>query len=221
MAMPPGSPMTLCLPYLSLRMIVGILGITLPFILALGGWFIFGTGLQDTISEYYHTDMRDVFVGIVFIIGSFLITYRGHDIIDNIVSTIGGISAIGAALFPASPGSATTISGILHAIFAALFFLSLIYFALVLFPKTSPVIPPTPQKLQRNMVYRACGWIMIISLVLLIIYFLLPNAITAPLNPFHPAFWLESIAVVAFGVCWLTKGEGILADKAGAIITHH
>lgn len=221
MALPPGSPMTLCLPYLSLRMIVGILGIALPFILAMGALIFFGTGLQDSISEYYHTDMRDVFVGIVFIIGSFLITYRGHDIIDNIFSTIGGISAIGAALFPASPGSATTVSGILHVIFAALFFLALIYFALFLFPKTSLVIPPTPQKLQRNMVYKACGWIMIICLGLLIIYSLLPNSITAPLDPFHPAFWLEAIAVVAFGFCWLTKGEGILADKAGAIITPH
>jgi hypothetical protein len=202
-------------------MIVGILGIALPFILALGALIFFGTGLQDSISEYYHTGMRDVFVGIVFIIGSFLITYKGYDIIDNIVSTIGGIAAIGAALFPASPGSATTISGILHVIFAALFFLALIYFALILFPKTSPVTPPTPQKLQRNMVYKACGWIMIISLGLLIIYSLLPNSITAPLDPLHPAFWLEAIAVVAFGVCWLTKGEGILADKAGATMTPH
>lgn len=221
MAVPPGTPLTLCLPYLTLRKIVGLLGIALPFILALGAWIFFGTGLQDTISEYYHTGMRDVFVGIVFVIGSFLVTYEGYDIVDNIVSTIGGLSAFLAAIFPASPASAMTVSGILHAIFAGLFFLALIYFALFLFPKTSPVMPPTPQKLQRNMVYKTCGWIMIISLGLLLIYYLLPDPVTAPLKPFHPAFWLEAIAVVAFGVCWLTKGEGILQDKAGAIMTPH
>ena len=219
MAGTPGNPQTLCLPYFTLRIIIGILGITLPFILALGAWIFFGKGLQDSISEYYHTGMRDVFVGIMFVIGSFLITYKGYDIIDNIVSTIGGISAILAALFPASQGAATTVIGTLHTIFAALFLLALIYFALVLFPKTSPVTPPTPQKQQRNKVYKTCGWIMIISLVLLIIYSLLPSNIKLALKPFHLGFWLEAIAVIAFGVCWLVKGGGIWKDKtAGPVI---
>ena len=161
----PGPPQTLCLPYHALRIIVGILGITLPFILALGAWILFGEGLKDSISAYYYTGMRDVFIGIIFIIGSFLITYRGYDILDHIVSTIGGISAILAAIFPSSQG----VTGTLHTIFAALFFLALIYFAMILFPKTSPVTPPTPQKLQRTKVYKACGWIMIICLLLLVI----------------------------------------------------
>lgn len=212
----PGNPQTLCLPYLSLRIIVGILGITLPFILSLGAWIFFGTGLKDSISAYYHTDMRDIFVGIIFVIGSFLISYRGYDIIDNIVSTIGGISAILAAIFPASPGSAFTVAGILHQIFSILFFLALIYFALVLFPKTAPGQTPTPQKLQRNKVYKTCGWIMIICLVLLVIYSFLPGSIKQVLKAFYLGFWLEAIAVVAFGVCWLVKGEGILKDSIAA-----
>jgi hypothetical protein len=214
MAGTPGNPQTLCLPYFTLRIIVGILGITLPLILYLGGLIISGTGLQDSISKYYYTDMRNVFVGILFVIGSFLMTYRGYDIIDNIVSTIGGISVILAALFPATPGSAATVTGTLHTIFSALFFLALIYFALVLFPKTSPVIPPTPQKQLRNTVYKTCGWIMIICLVLLVIFSFLPSNIKAALQPLHPEFWLEAIAVVAFGVCRLVKGGGILKDKS-------
>ena len=28
-----------------------------------------------------------------------------------------------------------------------------------------------------------------------------------------PRFWLEAIAIVAFGVSWLTKGEAILKDQ--------
>jgi hypothetical protein len=28
-----------------------------------------------------------------------------------------------------------------------------------------------------------------------------------------PVFWLESIAVFAFGVSWFVKGEGILEDE--------
>jgi hypothetical protein len=30
---------------------------------------------------------------------------------------------------------------------------------------------------------------------------------------FEPRFWLESIAIVAFGISWLTKGEAILKDQ--------
>jgi hypothetical protein len=28
----------------------------------------------------------------------------------------------------------------------------------------------------------------------------------------HPELWLESIAVMSFGLAWLTKGEAILGD---------
>jgi len=33
------------------------------------------------------------------------------------------------------------------------------------------------------------------------------------LERYAPIFWLEGIAVIAFGVSWLTKGEAILKDK--------
>ena len=39
------------------------------------------------------------------------------------------------------------------------------------------------------------------------------NALPGFLLRFSPLFWLEAVAVVAFGVSWLTKGEAILADK--------
>ena len=29
----------------------------------------------------------------------------------------------------------------------------------------------------------------------------------------EPIFWLESVAIVAFGLSWLTKGETILKDE--------
>jgi hypothetical protein len=30
----------------------------------------------------------------------------------------------------------------------------------------------------------------------------------------HPNFWLESIAVIAFGIAWAVKGQALLADSA-------
>jgi len=36
--------------------------------------------------------------------------------------------------------------------------------------------------------------------------------IGAPIQRFHPLFWLEATAVVAFGVAWLVKGQAVLKD---------
>jgi hypothetical protein len=36
----------------------------------------------------------------------------------------------------------------------------------------------------------------------------------ATIRELDPVFWLESLAVVAFGVSWLTKGEMILKDES-------
>jgi|GEM_PF-4739867 len=57
--------------YLSLRRAVGIIGIGLPFTLAIGGLFR-GIDLQESISFYYHTDMRNLFVGSMCAIAVFL-----------------------------------------------------------------------------------------------------------------------------------------------------
>ena len=56
--------------YLTLRQIVGVLGISFPFILAGGNMIIQGAiGIQPSISAYYHTPMGDVFVGTLCVIG--------------------------------------------------------------------------------------------------------------------------------------------------------
>jgi len=54
-------------------------------ILIIGGLFdqlrpddISKTGIEPTISDFYHTTYRDVFVGSLCAIGVFLVSYRGH-----------------------------------------------------------------------------------------------------------------------------------------------
>ena len=50
---------SLLISYLTLRKVVGILGMALPFVVFLGGKFIFKTDIQSSISSYYYTGMRD------------------------------------------------------------------------------------------------------------------------------------------------------------------
>jgi len=204
--------------YLAHRATIGLLGMVLPFVVALGAWFLFQTGIQDSISDYYHTGMRDVFVGILFVIGFFLLSYKGFDRQDDVAGNLACVFAIGVALFPTTPNSVKLASGIqpggiAHLIFAALFFVTLAYFSLFLFTKTDPSKKPTERKLQRNRVYKTCGYIMFACIVLAAVFDLLPDNIQKPIAAYKPVFWLEAVAILAFGVSWFTKGEAILKDE--------
>ena len=211
------SEKTLAFSYLELRKIVGLLGIALPFILALGALLLFDTGIQRSISSYYHTGMGDVLVGTACVIGVFLFVYKGHEKSDDIVGDFACFFAVGLALFPNNPGDeladVSLVSGYIHLACAGGFFLTLIYFSLFLFTKTDPNKTPSKEKLQRNKVYRACGYLMLICILLVAIYKILPESTVSSLKEYKPVFWLESIAIIAFGISWLTKGEGLLADK--------
>ncbi len=213
-----GSEKSLVWSYLALRRTVGILGIALPFVLFLGALIIFRTGIQSSISTYYHTGMRDVFVGTLCIIGFFLFSYKGYPGADNVTGDLACLFAVGVALFPAAPdcsvSAAARLIGHIHVAFAALFFLTLIYFSLFLFTKTDPERSATRRKLQRNNIYKVCGYIMSICILLMVIYYVLPEGVTAPIKAINPVFWLEASAIVAFGISWLIKGETLLKDVA-------
>ena len=70
-----GNERSMVFSYLALRKSIGFLAIALPFVVSLGALIFFQTGLQKSISSYYHTDMRDVFVGTLCVIGFFLLSY--------------------------------------------------------------------------------------------------------------------------------------------------
>jgi hypothetical protein len=62
----------------------------------------------------------------------------------------------------------------------------------------------------RNGVYLACGIIILVCIMLIAASNLLP--LDASILAVHPTFWLESLAILAFGVSWFVKGEAILKD---------
>ena len=216
----PGAPRgpndSLIISYLALRTTIGVLGMALPFAVAVGAWLIFQRGLQESISAYYYTGTRGVFVGTLWAIGVFLFAYRGYDKWDRLAGYLACLFAIGASLFPTAPDcqqcSYSKLSADLHAIFATLLFLTLSSISLFLFRQTDPTQTPTKQKLQRNVVYLVCGLIMLGAIVLVPVVWFVPAVATAT-AAYRPVFWLESIAIVAFGVSWFTKGEAILADE--------
>jgi len=219
----------LVISYLGLRKAIGILGVALPFVLPFGQILLHALGIQsslhgpvieNSVSYYYHTDMRNIFVGSMCAIGVFLMSYRGYDRCDALAGRFASVFAIGVALFPTTPlppafppaTSDQKLIGGIHLTFAALLFITLAYFSLFLFTRTDPNKTPTRQKLQRNVVYRVSGYIMLACIALIVVAALPP--IKAMVEQLAPRFWLEGIAIVAFGVSWLIKGEFILKDQA-------
>jgi hypothetical protein len=206
----PGDPRIIS--YLTLRKAVGYLGILLPFVLLAGNWVIFSGGLQQSVSDYYYTGMRGVLVGGLSVIGAFLLAYHGYDRWDSLFSNAAGVGAVGVALFPTppdNPSTGATIAGYLHFASGTVMFISLIVIALWLFRKTGPGVP-TRVKVLRDRVYLISGLVMLVSLALGGIVSL-PFA--SGLNSINPLFWLETIAIVAFGVAWLVKGQAVLRDR--------
>ncbi len=212
--------------YYTLRRAVGMIALSLPFALT-GGAILLplimpGHALpqpifQRSISDYYYTPMGNYLVGSLCAIAAFLICSRGYDLNDEITGYLAGAFTLGVAFFPSvNPRSAEYSRlqidiGFVHTGFAALMLLTLAYFCIFLFRKSSLEKKLTRRKVHRNNIYGACGLVIVVCILVMVSLTLTPVA--QLLQPFDPLLCCESLALVAFGVAWLTKGEGLLKDK--------
>jgi hypothetical protein len=191
--------------YLTLRKVVGIMGVSLPALCYVLSGF---AELEESISAYYGTGVRDVFVGILFAIAWFLFAYRGYEPRDDFAGDLACLFALGVALFPTT--SESELIQNVHFVCAAALFLVLAYFSLFLFTKGDE--PFSDAKKRRNQVYRACGAVMLVSIALVPPAKLWLGA--SGIGVIKPVFWLETSALVAFGVSWMTKGKALLSPDA-------
>ena len=101
------------------------------------------------------------------------------------------------------------VSLYIHLIFGALFFLSLSFNSIFLFTRRHPGVMGKGKK-RRNVIYRSCGIVMIMAMLCIAIYMLsFMNTYIAKLDP---VLIFESIALMAFGVSWLVKGNTLFRD---------
>ena len=200
----------LTIHYLALRRLIGIFALSHPIVLYVGGKLLFSLDMQDSMSHYYHTGMRDVFVGLDVTTGVFLLCYRGYSRQDQIAALLAGACAIIVALFPTAAAGDTsvlaTIFSITHSLAAVVFLLALAYFCLILFVKSAPGEVITVEKRLRNIFYRICGFVILSVIAIFAAYAFMPwMQSTFKETPF--VFWMEFIAFWAFGLSWLVKGN--------------
>ena len=247
----------LSIDYLTLRTVVGCIGLLLPVGLLAGNSLV-TSDLPDSMSAYYYTDTRNLFVGALCALGVFLISYAGFDDWDRWLTNVAGGGAILVAFLPTKPAvcanrARTCLApavralsdeqswvGNFHLAFAAITFVALGCMALR-FAKTKPqaykpatsesprTMPGvlrrtwnglglekpqndhrTAEKKKRNIVYRACAVTIFVCIVLAAASNLLPEPMQGELPWF---FIFEALAVIAFGISWLVKGETLLKDR--------
>jgi hypothetical protein len=217
--------------FLGVRRAVGLAGLALPFLLYSQARLMPGGSMQPSISEFYHTMMGDVLVGILFSIGVFLIAYVGHNprrgdkLTDWWVSNVAGVAVIFVAIFPALPVGSdcnafqppTVIQGIvahwchrigaIHFVSAAIFFFCMALFCLCLFPKNAKGEVHYFDE-AGNTTYLICGALLLFAILGLFVFFLMRDTYMGQsLAKSNFVFWFETLGVLAFAIAWLTKGN--------------
>jgi peptidoglycan/LPS O-acetylase OafA/YrhL len=183
------------------RVGTAVIGILFPLILWLIG-LKFGVELQGSISAYYHTPMRNVFVGILFAVGASLYLYRGYNMLENIVLNIAGILALCIALLPTSAVTElkcdTFTAPYLHGISAISFFILIACVCIFDLSGTLEEIDEPRKSFYQNL-YRILGGLMIVFPLSSALLLLLTKETGSLI------FWVELAGVWVFSAYWFVK----------------
>jgi hypothetical protein len=194
------------LSYRNMRAIIGYVGLTLPVVLLLAG--VVDGHIESSLSAYYYTKVGNVFTGALCVIGIFLLAYRLTSwAIDNIATTLAGISALGVAFFHAAPKNATLSQlrlADVHLTCATALFILLGAISLFIFPRDT-----LPGQRWRANWYMALGALIWLSIILMPTL----NSLTGSFyDNNHVFFILETVCVMAFAVSFILKGHGQPSD---------
>jgi len=222
--------------YRALRLSIGLLGLLLPLLLAVG------TGFQSmtSVSDYYYTNMRDLFVGVLFFLTLFLAFYRPYrrpekneGIVDTVISIVSAIAAGLLALFPTynqtlghvPQGLVLNVvpaawSGTLHNLGSGTLFTAFAVMSMFVFTQTGldpggNRVKAAGRKLARNVLFIVFG-VGILACIGSIGWRVYDahgdQTAIDTMNIFAP----EATALVLFGLSWLVKGRAFpfLNDKA-------
>jgi hypothetical protein len=207
--------------WLLIRLLVGVLGLLLPAALLLGDKYALAgsPSTRGSLSAYYHSGMRDVFVGTLCIVGLFFITYMiFHYNWDNVLTIGAGVAAVVVALFPTfrdrpdqvlTPlqqrlGEATVAH--IHA-GAALAYIGLL--ALVSLACFGPRELTKHHRPGRAALHFTCGGLMVVTLLLLAVA---RGAGVESVYGFTPLLLGELACTLLFGVSWIVKGFDITRE---------
>jgi hypothetical protein len=209
--------------YLLTRLVIGLVGVLLPAAVVTADLLLGGEGLRGSLSDYYHSGARDLFVGSLCVIGLFLVTYM---LLlwnwDNVLSIGAGLAALGVALLPtAGDGPLTPVQEVLgeRAVQAVHFVCAGVFIVLlgVLSFRFGTREGARPDRTARSgrwwrRFHRTCAYVVFAAVAVM--------AVTQATGRYDTYSLLvgETVAVLAFGLSWLVKGAelDLLLDRRRA-----
>jgi hypothetical protein len=220
--------------YRVIRTAVGIMGILLPLIMVVGEFFLEGTvQVRGSLSAYYHTPMRDFFVGILCVTGVLLVTYlAGQRTPSYWVSTVAGLAVLGVAFFPTqrpdlppgavlcgpnslpTPADCTavqqrlgeTLVATIHFSCAAVFIIGLAVMSFLFGAARRKAAGLDPGKPPKRLLHYTCGSVIVLAVVFVAVGILLDWDHIWVLTPLYIG---EVVSVLAFGISWLAEGASL------------
>lgn len=203
--------------YVFTRFAIGVLGISLPVLLVLGEPLLFdGQPFpRGSLSAYFYSGVREIFVGGLWAIGVFLVVYKFLDFSwESLLSSLAGMAAMLVAVFPTErPGDGVpltpwqaklgegVVSGIHYA--TAAVFIGLLVPIVLFFARD--------EERKWRSFHTVSAAFIVFGAVLAAF-----AGITG--DPNRGVLYGEGIAVWAFGASWLAKGAewGVLLGRTRA-----
>lgn len=199
--------------FLTTRLVVGLFGVTLPFVLVLGEPLISRDwAVRAALSDYYYSVLRNWFVGSLFAIGAGLLVYMAtkRSRPDGVLSFIAGVCAIMVALFPTNQIDAEVSTIALVHFVCAVALLILLGVMCWRFGTRDGTQPNRSDRRRANWrrFHHFCAlaiWSAVLWCAIAIV-----GEVVFDLPLRYAVVVGESVAVLAFGFSWLLKGSELL-----------
>lgn len=206
--------------WLGHRLAIGLMGIAMPLILIVGEHVLFSRDVVDfpraSLSAYYYSGLRDVFVGTLVATGVFLITFHlTRADTDNVITVVSGVAALAVAFDPTGPergevappwarlvGVHTT--QVIHSVSACVFIAGLALMS---------------ARFALHTGRRALSWLHIACSVLMVAAaaaaLIAGAAGVQHVGRFSGLLLVELVCTYAFGVSWLLRGLELRRELTG------
>lgn len=217
-------PLSISASYFILRFGLAILALAYPLVLILGSMLRHHAGLNDlqtSLSAYYHFaggihdpygsgTMRDVFVGVLWAVGAFLVLYRGYSRREDVALDIAGLAAVLIAIcpmdWPVSDSAAKTLTAKTHFVSAATFFAMIAYVCVRRADDTVKILANETTRRTFKRVYTALGiWMVGTPVAILVLSYVVGTAASS-----YKILAVEIAGVCVFAIFWLVKTYEIL-----------
>jgi len=182
----------------TIKFLIGFVALSLPVV-----ELVLSRGAITSISQsYWYADLqwtRNIFVGSLFAIAALLAGYNGTSAMQLLLGKVAAIAAVLISMFPCSCGDdAHEIVKGVHAASAGVMFAVLAWFCwdFIQRAKTKLNDDRRTAASRRIVIYKACGFGMVIAVVLFV-----AHAVT---NGERFVLWGETIGLISFGISWMT-----------------